>query len=478
MTHAGLEEVTPDAAAPAVPAAGVSAWIEQFIPPRLFHCAASGLPPDVAVTIAIRLDGHEIHRSAAQTVAIGATGDRVGFAANLDEDLAAAALLEPGFAAHVELGAERVALALNPILRAAIAFGQASSLAHGALQSVSPAATESLLRRLPLYASREERIRTHPLLLPHHNAALARPGPQDDASPVLLPVGLRSPDGAAMVGKDGYFYVVGGSNDIQSMFFGEMPAAQVSRVTQAWIGTLSRRQESLAALGSAYAQLVIPEKMTALPQYFPGRCNTPSRLLAELDHALAAHATLRAHHVSGLDLLAAVDPRRCYRRIDSHFSPQGAFLFARAAMQRLGHAMPFDCTFDGGREELSAGDLGPKFFGFPLLEKLAVADALPEAAAGRRVVERHVPPGGGHIGRRTVIRNDAAPIQAKLVAVGNSFMDHHAEQWSVSFWLSCCFSEYHFLFAPHLDLDYIDRVRPDAVVCQTIERYLGHVPRS
>ena len=54
-------------------------------------------------------------------------------------------------------------------------------------------------------------------------------------------------------------------------------------------------------------------------------------------------------------------------------------------------------------------------------------------------------------------------------------MDGDDNQSSLSYWLAGWFEEFHFVFSPDLDQDYVDRINPDVVICQTIERFLLHV---
>jgi alginate O-acetyltransferase complex protein AlgJ len=454
---------------PAAPPAG---QIEQFLPPRQLHCSLPGINAE-PVDVAVLLDGAAIWRGTPRL--LPDQQGRVSFVVALPSDLAPDDLLDRVSVQVSAEGGEPTPLAMNPMLRAALRLSRGLALLDEVFSTVPARGTAALMRRVGHYASRAQRTRIAPLLVARCNADLPAPSAALSTSPVLLPVGLRSPDGAAIIGREGYLYVVGGSNDVEGLFSGAMPDEQVAAQRDAWVRLVEARARRIASLGACFVQLVVPEKISAVPACYPTTVATPSRLLAALDAALAQHATLAAHYVSGPSLLCGAEGPALYRRTDSHLSPRGAHALAAAIMRALGLAVPDAPAFD--TPIIASGDLGAKFFGYPLYEEILTA-AAPAGAASRRVVDRVAPASGGHVGTRVVVRNEAAPVAATLVAFGNSFLDRHEEQSSASFWLSCWFRELHFVFSPAVDLDYAAAVRPDFVIGQTIERYLREVPAA
>ena len=174
-------------------------------------------------------------------------------------------------------------------------------------------------------------------------------------------------------------------------------------------------------------------------------------------------------------MLAGLPFATAFRKIDTHLTPRGAFaIFAEiCAMldRRLPAAVPFD------RPYMASGDLAQRFFGHPLYEVCHAAHE-PAFASGRSVIAERHPPRGHYHGKQQVFRNELAPIKLKAVVFGNSFFDGHVVQGSINYWMSIWFEEYHFVFSSEMDAAYVEREKPDVVLCQTIERFLETVPQS
>ena len=91
-------------------------------------------------------------------------------------------------------------------------------------------------------------------------------------------------------------------------------------------------------------------------------------------------------------------------------------------------------------------------------------------------MEAHDPPGGGHVGTRYVWKNASAIVPMKVVAFGNSYFERGGDAGALSWWFARLFAEFHFVWDPRMDADYVAAEKPDWVICQTIERFLPSVP--
>jgi hypothetical protein len=124
--------------------------------------------------------------------------------------------------------------------------------------------------------------------------------------------------------------------------------------------------------------------------------------------------------------------------------------------------------------------LSSKFGDLPLREYVMHPEPsqFHDSELGLKRTEFELPPNGEHVGIRCVWTNTNAPVPLRVVAFGNSFFERGASGANLSWWAARWFREFHFIWSPFVDYDYIDRVAPDVVVCQTIERFLPMVPRA
>lgn len=316
-----------------------------------------------------------------------------------------------------------------------------------------------------------------------------RPG-QVALSSLAFPVGLRSAGGGVVLGHDGHLFLLAGSNG-EIARLGAEPS-QRARLVEAWLALIAARKARAEALGIRYLQLIVPEKTSLVPDLLPDPApgetpeDGPSPLLAAFEDALAARAELADCTVSGLLALeAAANGRRAslthlVRRLDTHPSPAGMHVLARAVLTRLGESPP-DLGPRFVRPRLGKGDLSVHFLPEPCYEEVlhAPARAFERFGAEPQPVAQHRPPDGRHIGRREHWRAPGAPSPRRILVCGNSICDSpEARQPVLSGWLARWFAEYHFHWRPDVDWEEVAALRPDILLCQTVERFMGQVPAA
>lgn len=298
-------------------------------------------------------------------------------------------------------------------------------------------------------------------------------GGADRLSPMLLPAGLVSSDGSTTLGRDGYLFIVGGTNDVAGLGRLDPASPMVQSTADKWHQLVASR---CALSGERrFLQVIMPEKSSVLPELLDFDMAMPTPTLCEIEKRLGVSESDSAVCISARHVLSRSKASQVFRRIDSHLTPYGSFVVFREIMERLGLGSIELPSFS--IEEVNTGDLAFRFLGREIYETISTA-AGPDFVQSRRHVRHHFPEGGGHIGRFHVWENNDAPIRKRAVAFGNSFMDGDANQSSLSYWLAGWFQEFHFIFSPDMDLAYVERIDPDVVICQTIERFLLHVPGS
>jgi hypothetical protein len=187
------------------------------------------------------------------------------------------------------------------------------------------------------------------------------------------------------------------------------------------------------------------------------------------------------------------DMNRLYMKTDSHFAARGAMAAMRLLLQSLAiqhdtlmQALPsIDALLEhAGKDstptKLLVGDLAMRFFDVPMYEQdLDVRyETLFDRASNLSLEQEFVPPGGRFNGLRMTWRHDNAPLNMRVVAFGNSYFSDGATCTQLSWWCKHLFQEFHFVWSKEVDRGYVEQVRPDAVICQTIERFLPALPRA
>ncbi|HEU5142373.1 MAG TPA: hypothetical protein VFU04_04365 [Solirubrobacterales bacterium] len=292
-----------------------------------------------------------------------------------------------------------------------------------------------------------------------------------DLAPWGLPPGTRSADDVAIVGRDGWLFLCGGTNANLDQYVG---AVEMKRGwLDEWKGVLHHRDEESRSLGAATALLVVPDKLAVYEEHYPeelrrvGR-RPVERLLEEPDLAIAYPlAELRAAARSGEEV---------YMRTDTHLTFRGNELLFSSVLAALEVQDPPDLSGLEMRSYPVAGDLGAKFD-----PQIVAIVSEPGSLHDARIVEDNraeIAAVDGHIGTRRVFHNERAPDQRVAVVFGDSFGFGAAHYQGVSWFMAQTFREVHFIWIPFgWDADYVQRVGAEAVLVQGAERFVARVPR-
>ncbi len=250
--------------------------VEQFLPPRgltgwVAAATDVGNPP---VDLVICLDGREIGRTTADSLRErpDAPGQMVrGFGLHVSIDLTYAQFSHRAVqVCPVIAGRPGPPLAYLSLLEAVAGAGAAlQTLA--ALRAASGHEFDFVMKRLmsssllgfpergPLLPMRTLRGAAGS----YHRAIVETPpvGPDCDLTPLLVPVGIQSGDGSAVLGHDGFVFLIGGSNNLSDGYAAATDAPAVQSAADAWHQVFRNRQERLRAAGVRYLQIVLPEKI-------------------------------------------------------------------------------------------------------------------------------------------------------------------------------------------------------------------------
>lgn len=295
-------------------------------------------------------------------------------------------------------------------------------------------------------------------------------------TPVLLPVGLKSLDEALVMGEEGHAFLIGGSNDVLASF-DRSNAAEHEERARRWADLFATRNTRSLQRKIDYVQCIIPEKISVMPEISGLEVETPGPTLRFLERQMALR------QVACPSLLTVLrQAERCYDlfdRMDTHLSASGSFLCFMALLAALDIHLPAQPDFLLPETPI-LGDVSDRFFNVPLLCRSETISRVPVPLSEDelRLASQYDPPGGGHIGIRRIFENRNAPVQKKVIAFANSFFERGGVPKTLSWWFARTFREFHFIWSPDFDWEYVDHVKPDILVGQTIERFLTQIPAS
>ncbi|WP_246154624.1 alginate O-acetyltransferase AlgX-related protein [Methylobacterium oryzihabitans] len=289
---------------------------------------------------------------------------------------------------------------------------------------------------------------------------------------------------AAMVhaGRDGWLFLVGGSNDVLGQYRHSWAAW---RQTWGWRRLLARRARRFRQLGIAYRHLVVPEKLTVLDDRLDGLA-----LDAAAAPAVRLRRALRLTPAAGclVDLVgplrAARETGDLYLRTDTHWSHDGCFVAYAALCRHLGTAPREDLRDGCAASEIEVcGDLGLKLRPWRW-EALRVRAIRRDAVLSETnaLVRDFEAAGRGldlHLGARAVFRNPTPGADPRRLVVFGDSCAHF--RWDVrtgmlTGLLAETFAEVHFLWSTGIDWDYVAAVRPDVVITEIAERFMAELP--
>ncbi|MBS1070091.1 hypothetical protein [Gluconobacter cerinus] len=292
---------------------------------------------------------------------------------------------------------------------------------------------------------------------------------QSGLSFLSFPAGLVSGDNSCVLGKDGHVFLTEGSNRLRELCLMDNNAPEAHDISEKWLGLIRERKEKILRRGSKFIQLIVPEKVSAMPDYFVGDFFGPTAYLKNIEYNEIYE------YISCLGIFSTINTHDAYKKVDTHLQPLGAFAIFNAISEKFfGQTFP---TPQFSRQRISGGDLSYRFFGHGVREVIYETE-MSEETRFRKLVENILPRPGAHNGQRNVWRNSQAPLDLKVVAFGNSFFGSGLDQCCLGWWFSHFCKEFHHFWSPEIDYDYLDAVNPDFVICQTAERFLGRVPQA
>ena len=321
--------------------------------------------------------------------------------------------------------------------------------------------------------------------LPFDAAAIRRIlGRKDSASPATAapataPAPATTPgqiENGVLVGKDGWLFLWDGSNDVHRYYTD--PNHFTDKDVRDWVDLLTKRRDRVETLGARYRHLSVPDKLSLLPELaglpLPHFDRHPARRIAEALPGDVLNVDILP------DLCEAAKLTPMFYRTDSHWNSAGCQVAYRRLCAVLG-AAPRDFSDRKTGGKLMAMDLGSKLTP-PVMEDAHFTTILRDA---RRVAEnepvRHNELTGFREGTPRFqgcyvhMQNESPDARPETVMLfGDSFSEFRPHLLMAM--LAETYRDLHFIWSTSLDFDLIERIRPQVVISQIAERFMGRLP--
>jgi hypothetical protein len=278
--------------------------------------------------------------------------------------------------------------------------------------------------------------------------------------------GAISDDRSAVVGWNGWCFIYEGGNSYRNGYLN----FDQKNLGQLWARLIEQRAKACRAFGFDFYQVIVPNKLTILPEYFPEILNS------EITFILAG--LLEAN--PGAEIIVPIDQFRhsevrhaVFRRNDSHLTLAGNAMLADIILKKM-DVLKIQPATVTPKCVVHNGDLGSKF-STVAVEHVYVPDFSSGFLGSGDLVKVSETIVNGFNGTRQVFRNENAIIQKVLVVFGNSFFER-TPSWGVSPFFASLFKSFHFIWAPEIDIAYCQAVSADVVIAQTCERFLPIIP--
>ena len=294
-----------------------------------------------------------------------------------------------------------------------------------------------------------------------------------------LPPRPRKPgliENGVLIGKDDWLFLWDGSNEVHRYYTD--PGYFTDKDAQGWADLLNTRRDRIKALGATYLHMIVPDKLSLLPEFVPLPMphfdRHPARLVAGRLPGDGPNVDILS------DLREAAKDAPVFYRTDSHWNTAGCQAAYRRLCSVLGAApRDFSDRKTGGRQ--MAMDLGGKFAP-PILEEPRFTTILRDA---RRVAEnetvRYNEETGFRMGKPQFqgcyvhLRNDSPDARPETVLLfGDSFSEFRPHLLTAM--LAETYRELHFVWSSNLDFDLIGHIRPQIVISEIAERFMATLP--
>jgi hypothetical protein len=277
-------------------------------------------------------------------------------------------------------------------------------------------------------------------------------------------------------GRDGWLFLIGGSNSVSSLYDRNSALLGDSTVRK-WADLIERRARRFEQLGIQYVHVNVPEKLTI---YDDKLCDPPI-----VDWSLSPAVRLRdmlqrsPYGPVWLDLIepfkTAPNKDDLYFKTDSHWSGEGCYLAYRLICERIGLTPEPDLLMRAHQSINGKLDMGSKFDP-PIYEPVKLYDfRMKSMRVYRNAIARYLetPEFGAaiHVGTHVrYLNRTPGAAKKKILIFGDSFSSQRGDALTAMFAETA--RDVEFVWSSNLDWPFIKRVKPDVVIYELVERFM------
>jgi alginate O-acetyltransferase complex protein AlgJ len=283
-------------------------------------------------------------------------------------------------------------------------------------------------------------------------------------------------------GRDGWLFLIGGSNSVSSLYDRESGLLG-DKTVRKWADLIERRARRFEQMGIQYIHTHVPEKLTI----YDDKLWDPPIVDWRLSPAVRLREMLKSspHSDVYLDLVepfrTAPDKDQLYFKTDSHWSGEGCYFAYRLLCERIGIAPEPDLLSRAHQSLDGVLDMGSKFDP-PIYEPVKLYDfRMKTRRVFRNAIARYLetPEFGAqiHVGTHVRYFNPTpGAAKKKILIFGDSFSSQRGD--ALTAMLAETARDVEFVWSSNLDWTYIKRARPDVVIYEIVERFMTVLPKD
>lgn len=249
-----------------------------------------------------------------------------------------------------------------------------------------------------------------------------------------------------IIGKDGFLFLDEDSNSVIDQITGKLPLSE--ELLDRWTKTIISRNRDASKGGFKYFFVIVPNKHCVYAEKLPDNIR-----LSEARAARQLKGRLGFVIEYPLEYLRSASKHYLYYKTDTHWNSLGALLFMNDFFKRL-HLPPVNYTI---REREITGDLGDKLS--------SPQTSMTVEAEINSTTSVKYDNGVKNIGHVIFYENINKNLPVGVI-FGDSFFNNYTSL------LSQYFSKLYFFHAPVYDKNILERLKPDIVINQNIERFV------
>lgn len=150
--------------------------------------------------------------------------------------------------------------------------------------------------------------------------------------------GLISSDNISVVGRDGFMFILKGSNDLISLYQKELTDNETVLLSSRWITIFEDRKNSIIDNKIIFRQMIVPEKQSFLSHLFPIKIKPKTPILDLIERKIeeeknnldGCYINIHKNLIEDEKLIDVT------RKIDSHWTPYGVWKKFNAILRSIG----------------------------------------------------------------------------------------------------------------------------------------------